>query len=111
MPGTRQGSGLLWPLWLELSVAGPVPEEVEPGQVKKPDWVAYLLVSAHILRKVTSIRALPGIFLTKLKTTTHALRPIRKQVEKPELPHAPASYFGGFVCSIFEVGELVSCLL
>lgn len=57
---------------MELSVVGLVPEEVEPGQVKKPDWVACLLVSAHTLCKVTSIRALPGSFLTKLKTT-HAL--------------------------------------
>lgn len=62
MPGTSQGLGLLWSLWLELSVAGLVPEEVEPGQVKMPDWVACLLISAHILHRVTSIRALPGIF-------------------------------------------------
>lgn len=32
-------------------------------------------------------------------------------MKKPELPTVGASYFGVFVCSIFEAGKLVSCLL
>lgn len=71
MPGTRQGSGLLWPLWLEVSVAGLVPEEVETEQDRKPDWAACLLVSAHILG--SPLQGHSQAFLMKLKTTTHAL--------------------------------------
>jgi hypothetical protein len=37
---TRQGSGLLWPLWLKPLETG----KVGPGQGGKPDWSACLLL-------------------------------------------------------------------